>query len=47
LIILVLTVFWLFSFFGQSIIPSIPHTGGLVDMLSIVIVVLIIIRFVS
>jgi hypothetical protein len=47
LIILVLTVHWLLSFFGQSIVPGIPHTGGFIDMLSVVIVVLIIIKFLS
>jgi len=47
IIILVLTVYWLLSFFGQSIIPGIPHTGGFIDMLSVVIVFLIIIRFLS
>jgi hypothetical protein len=39
-------MYWLLSFFGQSIVPGIPHTGGFIDMLSVVIVVLIIIRFV-
>jgi hypothetical protein len=47
LIILGLTAYWLLSFFGQSTVPRIPHTGGFIDMLSIVIVVLIIIRFLS
>jgi hypothetical protein len=47
LIILVLTVHWLLSFFGQSIVPGIPHTGGFIDMLSIMIVVLIIVKFLS
>jgi len=47
LIILVLTMQWLLSFFGQSIVPGIPHTGGFIDMLSVVIVVLIILKFLS
>lgn len=47
LIILVLTAYWFLSFFGQSMIPNITHTGGFIDMLSIAIVVLIIIRFLS
>jgi hypothetical protein len=47
LIILVLAVHWLLSFFGQSIVPGIPHTGGFIDLLSVVIVVLIIIKFLS
>ena len=47
LIVLVLTAHWLLSFFGQSIFPGIPHTSGFTDMLSVVIVVLITIRFLS
>jgi len=47
LIILLLTVYWLLSFFGHSIIPSLAHTGGFIDMLSVVIVVLIIMKFLS
>jgi hypothetical protein len=45
LIILVLTMYWLLSFFGQSIVPGMPHTGGFIDMLSVIIVVLIIMKF--
>jgi hypothetical protein len=47
LIILVLTVYWLLSFFGKSIVPGTSHTGGFIDMLSGVIVVLIIMKFLS
>jgi hypothetical protein len=47
LIILVLTLYWLLSFFGQSIVRDIAPTGGFIDMLSIVIVVLIIMKFLS
>jgi hypothetical protein len=47
LIILVLTVYWLLSFFGKSIVPGIPPTAGLIDMLSAVIVALIIMKFLS
>jgi hypothetical protein len=45
LIILVLTVYWLLSFFGQSIVPGMPHTGGFIDILSVIIIVLIIMKF--
>lgn len=45
LIILVLTVQWLLSFFGQSIFPGVPHSGGFIYMLSVLIVVLIIMKF--
>jgi hypothetical protein len=47
LIILVLTVYWLLSFFGQSIVPGGSHTAAFIDTLSVVIVVLIMIRFFS
>jgi uncharacterized protein involved in cysteine biosynthesis len=47
LIILVLTVYWILSFFGQSIVRGIPHSGGFIDMLSVIIVVLIIVKFLS
>jgi hypothetical protein len=47
LIILVLTVYWLLSFFGKSIVPGISHTAGFIDMLAGVIVVLIIMKFLS
>ncbi|MGB8983718.1 MAG: hypothetical protein WCC12_17750 [Anaerolineales bacterium] len=47
LIILVLTVYWLLSFFGQPIVPGLQHTAGFIDMLSVVIVVLIIMKFLS
>jgi len=47
LIILVLSVYWLLSFFGQSTLHGITHTSRFIDMLSVVIVVLIIIRFLS
>jgi hypothetical protein len=46
-IILVLTGYWLFSFFGKSIVPGISHTSGFVDVLSVIILILIIIKFLS
>jgi hypothetical protein len=46
-LILMLTIYWLLSFFGQSIFRSVLHTSRFIDMLSVVIVVLIIIRFLS
>ena len=45
LMILVLTVQWLLSFFGQSAFPGIPHTGSFIYLLSVLIVVLIITKF--
>lgn len=47
LIIMALTIYWLLSFFGQSTVPGIPHTAGFIDALSVLIVVLIIIRFLA
>ena len=47
LTILALTAYWLFSFFGQSIVPDMPHTGGFIYLLAVVIVVLIIMKFLS
>jgi len=47
LIILALTVQWLLSFFGQSLFPGVPHTGGFIYMLSALIVLLIIVKFLS
>lgn len=47
LIILALTAYWLLSFFGRSIVPGVPHTARFVDLLAVVIVVLIIVKFLS
>lgn len=46
-IILILTIYWLFSFFGQSIVRGIPNSGIFMDMLSVVILVLIMVKFLS
>ena len=46
-LILMLAIYWLLNFFGQSIVRGISHTSGFFDMLSVIIVVLIIIRFLS
>jgi hypothetical protein len=45
-LILMLTTYWLLSFFGQSIV-GVSHTSGFIDVLSVIIVVLIIVRFLS
>jgi hypothetical protein len=47
LIILILTAQLLLSFFGQSAFPGVPHTGGFIYMLSVLIVVLIITKFLT
>ena len=45
LIILALAMYWVLSFFGQSIVPGVPHTAHFVDLLAVLIVVLIIVKF--
>ena len=48
LIISLLTIQWMLSFCGQTIFPNIPHTVGFVYyMLSVIIVFLIIVKFLS
>ena len=47
LIILLLTMQWLLSLFGQSIFPGVPHTASFIYILSVLIVLLIIMKFVS
>ncbi len=44
-IILMLTAQLLLSFFGQSIFPGVPHTGSFIYILSVLIVVLIMMKF--
>jgi len=47
LIILALVIYWVLSFFGQSIIPGVPHTTLFVDLLAVIIILLIIVKFLS
>jgi hypothetical protein len=47
LIILALTIYWLLSFFGLSIVRGVPHTARFIDLLAVVIVVLILMKFLS
>lgn len=47
LTILVLTIYWLLSFFDKSILPGLPYAADFTDMISIVIVVLCITVFLS
>ncbi|HEX5840135.1 MAG TPA: hypothetical protein VFY26_20020 [Anaerolineales bacterium] len=44
-IILVLTLYWLISFFALTIAPGLPHAGCFTDTLSVIIVTPIAIRF--
>lgn len=45
--ILLLTALWLLLFFGQSLFSVTPHTGGFIYMLSVLIVFLIMMKFIS
>ena len=45
LIILTLAIYWVLSFFGRSIVPDVPHTARFIDLLAVVIVLLIIVKF--
>jgi hypothetical protein len=47
LIILALAMYWVLSFFGRSIIPGVPHTARFIDLLAVVIILLIILKFLS
>ena len=47
LIILALAMYWMLSFFGQSIVPGVPHTARFIDLLAVVIVLLILVEFLS
>jgi hypothetical protein len=47
LIILALAIYWVLSFFGQSIVPGVPHTARFIDLLAVVIVILILVKFLS
>jgi hypothetical protein len=45
LIILLLIVQLSFSFFGQSVFPDIPHSGGFIYILSFVLFSMIMVKF--
>jgi len=40
-------MYWMLSFFGQSIVPGVPHTARFIDLLAVVIVLLILVEFLS
>lgn len=44
-VILVLTTYWLLSFFDTPFLPGLVHTGYFTDILSVMIVALILINF--
>lgn len=41
-IIVILVILWLLGFFGRSIIPSFPQTGGWIHSLLVIAVILIV-----
>lgn len=43
-IIVILVILWLLGFFGRSVIPSFPQTGGWIHALLVIAVILIILR---
>jgi len=47
LMILLLTMIWSFSLFGQAAFPGAPHNGGFTYILSVLIVILIIVKSLS
>jgi uncharacterized protein DUF5670 len=44
LLIVVLLVLWLLGHFGPRRIPRIPHTGKLIHILLVIILILVIVR---
>jgi hypothetical protein len=40
-------MYWLLSFFGQVRLPDMPHSDGLTDLLAVVIVTLIAVKFLA
>jgi len=45
--IIILTLYWLLSFLGHSIVPGIWRAHGFTDMLAVVIVLLIMVCFLT
>jgi hypothetical protein len=43
-IIIILVILWLLGFFGRSISPSFPQTGGWIHTLLVIAVILIVLR---
>jgi hypothetical protein len=43
-IIVILIILWLLGFFGRSIYPSFPQTGGWIHVLIVIAVILIILH---
>jgi fatty acid desaturase len=44
-IIVILVILWLLGFFGRSISPSFPQTGGWIHALIVIAVILVILHF--
>ena len=43
-IIVILVILWLLGFFGRSVMPSFPQTGGWIHVLIVIAVILIILH---
>jgi hypothetical protein len=43
-IIVILVILWLLGFFGRSISPSFPQTGGWIHTLIVIAVILVVLR---
>lgn len=43
-IIVILVILWLLGYFGRSVIPSFPQTGGWIHSLLVIAVILIVLN---
>lgn len=43
-IVVILVILWLLGFFGRSVIPSLPQTGGWIHILIVIAVILIVLN---
>jgi hypothetical protein len=43
-IIIILVILWLLGFFGRSVSPRIPQTGGWIHTLIVIVIILVILR---
>lgn len=44
ILLLLIVLLWLFGWLGPSVWPAIPHTGSLVHLLLVVVLVLLIVK---
>lgn len=43
-IVVILVILWLLGFFGRSVIPSLPQTGGWIHSLLVLAIILIVLN---